>query len=108
MSFVESPRTPGKLFGDRGPAQVKAPQDKSRVMVDIGQAEQLTEAMMRSTGAELSQRPETADQVRHRLAGDTEGDLSPEEIEQIADEVITMLRREAEFDRLILGDDEWD
>ena len=63
---------------------------------------------MVSIKAELGKRPETADQVRHRLSGETEGDLSPEEVEEIADEVISMLRREAEFDRLVLGDDEWD
>jgi len=77
-------------------------------MVDTSHAEPLSEAMMRSSGAELGKRPETADQVRHRLSGETEGDLSPEEVEEIADEVIAMLRREAEFDRLVLGDDEWD
>jgi hypothetical protein len=37
-----------------------------------------------------------------------EGDLSPEEIEEIAEEVIGILRREVEFDMARLGEDEWD
>jgi hypothetical protein len=108
VSFVEPPATTGKLFGDRGPLQVKPPRDKPRVLVDTGKTESLSEAMLRSTGAEMGGKPETSEKARHRLASQTEEDLSPEEIEQIAEEVITMLRRESEFDRLRLGDDEWD
>ncbi|MCB9541203.1 MAG: hypothetical protein H6703_01985 [Myxococcales bacterium] len=61
-----------------------------------------------ATGETPGRSAEKNEESRHRLAEQMEGDLSPEEIEEIAEEVIGILRREVEFDMARLGEDEWD
>lgn len=96
----------GRLFGDRGPQALTTP-GRPRVLVETGS--HAAGGPMRSAAGETPGRSaETNEQSRHRLAERMEGDLSPEEIEEIAEEVIEMLRREVEFDMARLGEDEWD
>lgn len=95
----------GRLFGDRGPQALTAP-GRPRVLVETGSAAGVP---MRSAAGETPGRSaEKNEQSRHRLAEQMEGDLSPEEINEIAEEVLEMLRREVEFNSARLGEDEWD
>lgn len=97
----------GRLFGDRGPLAVNPPGPASRVYIETGKRAS-GDQPLRSTGESAGPRTDTNDDARHRLASQTEGDLSPEELERIADEVISQLRRELEFEGSRFGEDEWD
>ncbi len=97
----------GRLFGDRGPLAVTPPGPASRVYIETGK-QASGEQPLRSTGESAGSKPETNTEARHRLASQTEGDLSPEELDQLATEVITQLRRELEFEGARFGEDEWD
>ncbi|MEZ4433133.1 MAG: hypothetical protein R3F65_12035 [bacterium] len=96
----------GSLFGDRGPQAVTAP-GRPRVLVETGRAAG-DQPLRSATGETPGRSAEKNEESRHRLAEQMEGDLSPEEIEEIAEEVIGILRREVEFDMARLGEDEWD
>ncbi|MBU0550901.1 hypothetical protein KJ940_05305 [Myxococcota bacterium] len=103
-----APQLTGRLFGDRGPMAVSAPENH-RVVVEPG-ARAVAEQALRSTPGERPQRKaETNEEARHRLAGGQIDDhLSPEEVEAISEEVLDQLRRAMEFDATRIGEDEWD
>ena len=64
--------------------------------------------MLRSTGQKGGGKAETGEAARHKLAGQVDEDLSPEEVDEIAGDVIDRLRRLIEFEMTRLGEDEWD
>lgn len=100
--------TGGSLFGDRGPAGLVAPDvHAKRVMVDPGA--RAAEQALRSTPGERPTRDvETSEEAQHRLADQVGEEISPEETERLAREIISRLKRELEFDAARLGDDAWD
>lgn len=106
LSAIGNAAPGGRLFGDRGPLAVTPPTPAQRVYIETGRA--AGQQPLRSTGESGTPKAETDDEARHRLASQTEGDLSPEEIETIATEIISILRREQEFDASRFGEDEWD
>jgi hypothetical protein len=81
-----------------------------RVMVETAVARRAAEAALRSTpGERPAQRSETGEEARHRLGGDQiDENLSPEEVEKIAFEVIMQLKQALELDATRIGEDEWD
>lgn len=97
----------GRLFGDRGPQAVTAP-GRPRVLVETGSRAAGDQPLRSAAGETPGRNAEKNEESRHRLAEQMEGDLSPEEIDEIAEEVIGILRREVEFDMARLGEDEWD
>jgi hypothetical protein len=97
----------GRLFGDRGPQAVTAP-GRPRVLVETGSRAAGDQPLRSTAGETPGRNAEKNEESRHRLAEQMEGDLSPEEIDEIAEEVIGILRREVEFDMARLGEDEWD
>jgi hypothetical protein len=100
-------RLPGGLFGDRGPLISVGPagSQPSRVMIETGARMAVEQALRSTPGQRPQQQSETAEEARHRNADQSEDSLSPEEIERIARDIITMLEREAEFDLDRLGED---
>ncbi|MFN3203002.1 MAG: hypothetical protein ACE366_31705 [Bradymonadia bacterium] len=106
----------GGLFGDRGPSigsgdPAMPPAPPSRIMVDTGHASQPSpESVLRSTpGERPNSKAETSEESRHRLARNQVDDqLSDEEVDKIAEQVIYTLKREVEMDNTRYGDDEWD
>ena len=100
--------TGGSLFGDRGPAGLVAPDvHAKRVMVDPGA--RAAEQALRSTPGERPTRDtETSEEAQHRLADQVGEEISPEETERLAREIISRLKRELEFDAARMGDDAWD
>ncbi len=101
-----SMRLPGSLFADRGPNITlgKPGMGPGRVMVDPSRSAS-AEALRSTPGQRPQRKAETAEGARHRNADQSEDSLSPEEVERIARDVITMLEREAEFDLDRLGED---
>ena len=60
-------------------------------------------------GERPARQAETGEDARHRLAeGQIEESLSPEELDKIAHEVISQLKRQIELDAIRVGEDEWD
>lgn len=115
--LVTAPTLSGRLFGDRGPAVTvrtgassPAAGGHGRVMVETAVARRAAEAALRSTpGERPAQRSETGEEARHRLGGDQiDENLSPEEVEKIAFEVIMQLKQALELDATRIGEDEWD
>jgi hypothetical protein len=115
--LVTPPTLSGRLFGDRGPAVTvrtgassPAGGGHGRVMVETAVARRAAEAALRSTpGERPGQRTETGEEARHRLGGDQiDENLSPEEVEKIAFEVIMQLKQALELDATRIGEDEWD
>jgi len=115
--LVTAPTLSGRLFGDRGPAVTVRTGASSpsagghgRVMVETAVARRAAEAALRSTpGERPAQRSETGEEARHRLGGDQiDENLSPEEVEKIAFEVIMQLKQALELDATRIGEDEWD
>jgi len=113
----------GRLFGDRGPSVTLRTSSgrptsggasgggaDGRVLVETAAARRAAESALRSTpGERPAQRAETGEEARHRLGSDQiDENLSPEEVEKIADEVITQLKRSLELDATRIGEDEWD
>jgi hypothetical protein len=114
----------GRLFGDRGPSVTLRNSSgrpmsggvsggggaDGRVLVETAAARRAAESALRSTpGERPAQRAETGEEARHRLGSDQiDENLSPEEVEKIADEVITQLKRSLELDATRIGEDEWD
>lgn len=113
----------GRLFGDRGPSVTLHTSSgrptsggasgggaDGRVLVETAAARRAAESALRSTpGERPAQRAETGEEARHRLGSDQiDENLSPEEVEKIADEVITQLKRSLELDATRIGEDEWD
>lgn len=100
----------GKLFGDRGPMIVPPPgaERTGRVLVETGA--RAAEVALRSTpGQRPGRKAETNEEARHRLAsGQVDDNLSPEEVDEIAREVIALLKRELELEAARSGGDEWD
>ncbi|MCA9558273.1 MAG: hypothetical protein KC583_06870, partial [Myxococcales bacterium] len=102
-----SPAFAGRLFGDRGPASITPPASSGRVMVETGRASGGGE-VLRSTGKKGGGKAKTGEAERHEKADQIDENLSPEEIETIAGDVIDRLRRIIEFEMTRLGEDEWD
>ena len=114
-NFGMPPVLLGGLFGDRGPAVASdgpGPQaPPSRIMVDTGKAAApAPESVLRSTpGERPGQKAETTEESRHRLARNQVDDqLSDDEVDKIAEQVIYTLKREVEMDNYRYGEDEWD
>lgn len=110
-----SPATPTQsqpLFGNRGPnVTITTPSaPASRVMVDTGARRAGGSGPLKSEDGERPARQaETGEDARHRLAeGQIEESLSPEELDKIAHEVISQLKRQIELDAIRVGEDEWD
>lgn len=101
------PAFAGRLFGDRGPASITPPSSSGRVMVETGRASGGGE-VLRSTGKKGGGKAKTGEAERHEKADQIDENLSPEEIETIAGDVIDRLRRIIEFEMTRLGEDEWD
>ena len=83
----------------------------SRIMVDTSQAAApAPESVLRSTpGERPGQKAETTEESRHRLARNQVDDqLSDDEVDKIAEQVIYTLKREVEMDNYRYGEDEWD
>lgn len=101
------------VFGQRGPSvtvHTAAAPAAPRVMVETGARRSGGAGPLRSTDGERPARQaETGEQARHRLAeGQIEESLSPEEVDKIAHEVISQLKRQIELDAIRVGEDEWD
>jgi hypothetical protein len=110
-----NPTTPTQsqpLFGNRGPnVTITTPSaPASRVMVDTGARRAGGSGPLKSEDGERPARQaETGEDARHRLAeGQIEESLSPEELDKIAHEVISQLKRQIELDAIRVGEDEWD
>lgn len=110
-----NPTTPTQsqpLFGNRGPnVTITTPSaPASRVMVDTGARRAGGSGPLKSEDGERPTRQaETGEDARHRLAeGQIEESLSPEELDKIAHEVISQLKRQIELDAIRVGEDEWD
>ncbi|MSP70991.1 MAG: hypothetical protein EXR76_02160 [Myxococcales bacterium] len=99
------------LFGDRGPRVTfnRSEVPGHRVMVETS-ARRAAEVAQRSTPGERPERQaETNEEARHRQASDQiDGSLSPEDVDEIAREVVVLLKRELELDADRIGQDEWD
>ena len=99
------------LFGDRGPRVTfnRAEVPGHRVMVETS-GRRAAEVAQRSTPGERPERQaETNEEARHRQASDQiDGSLSPEDVDEIAREVVVLLKRELELDADRIGQDEWD
>jgi len=95
----------GKLFGDRGPQLPKAPSEPTM----LRRLPQTQEALRSTPGQRPERKAETNEEARHRLASSQIDDnLSPEEVETIAKEAISQLKRNLEFDADRIGEDIWD
>jgi hypothetical protein len=110
----QSPPQSQPLFGNRGPTvsvlSANAP-THGRVMVEPGSrgAPRAAGPLRSTDGERPARQAETGEQARHRLAkGQIEESLSPEEVDKIAHEVISQLKRQIELDAIRVGEDEWD
>jgi hypothetical protein len=78
------------------------------VLVETG-ARQAEVALRSTPGERPGRKAETNEEARHRLAsGQVDDNLSPEEVDEIAREVIALLKRELELEAARSGGDEWD
>ena len=110
-SVRPSERLAGTLFGDRGPRLLSArgtAGDRGPVLVETGGPR--AGVPLRSTPGERPKgKAETGEEARHRLAGDQIDDnLSPEEVDEIAQQVIQQVGYAQEFDAARIGEEEWD